>query len=229
MIDPLPTIGLCTKIISFAEFNFKVVSADRDNRSLTIDKHKPTSRFFEPVDSTSEFKRKSIYHIQNLRSNGWIFGPQPTQFPHWLKDENATPDWERHIDINEVRLNTIKHARTLRWETPDLVPQVCPNRLKHESRNIQDLNATQERVALHIVGSKFCLFIDGFDEYDGSEEEVLKVFSLLSSSLHIKICASGRPRTLFQEFFKDKRNNLDIAQFTKNDINGSIYNRLNRN
>ncbi|KAF2009153.1 hypothetical protein BU24DRAFT_468146 [Aaosphaeria arxii CBS 175.79] len=102
---------------------------------------------------------------------------------------------------------------------PQLTHDVCPDRLDHEDWSMQELKATFELVGVQTkIPVKFCFFIDGLDEYSGPEEELVEVLKFLSISRNIKICASTRPRTIFDKFFQNQSRNFDIAIFTKADM-----------
>jgi hypothetical protein len=109
---------------------------------------------------------------------------------------------------------------------PRLIPFVCPERLEHEDWNVGELKATFRKISAQTdLEVKFCFFIDGLDEYNGTEEEIVEVMKFLASSHDIKICASTRPRSVFEEFFCDGSRTFDIAEFTKEDMGQHV--RLN--
>jgi hypothetical protein len=53
--------------------------------------------------------------------------------------------------------------------------------------------------------ARFCLFIDGLDEYEGEcgHAEMADLFRELTSSNHLKICVSSRPWIVFKDEFED--------------------------
>ncbi|KAF2656812.1 hypothetical protein K491DRAFT_757287 [Lophiostoma macrostomum CBS 122681] len=103
---------------------------------------------------------------------------------------------------------------------PNLIATVCPERRNHETWTMKDLRATFMRLSEQTESSsKFCFFIDGLDEFEGAEAEVVDMLMFLSNSSHVKICASTRPRTMFSQLlFKDKRWTLVIEDFTVDDM-----------
>jgi hypothetical protein len=54
---------------------------------------------------------------------------------------------------------------------------------------------------LEVQNVAVCLFIDGLDEYQGDEMILIAELRQLLRSPYIKICASSRPRNLFEEAF----------------------------
>jgi hypothetical protein len=49
--------------------------------------------------------------------------------------------------------------------------------------------------------SRFCLFIDGLDEFEGDHELVVKLFQKVSTLPDVKVCLSSRPWLVFEEAF----------------------------
>lgn len=76
------------------------------------------------------------------------------------------------------------------------------------------------------VAVRFCLFIDGLDEYAGRINGEAKDFtdmcqtlSKLTASRRIKICVSSRPENVFREHFGgDQSRVLDVHELTAGDI-----------
>ena len=72
---------------------------------------------------------------------------------------------------------------------------------------------------------RFCLFIDGLDEYEGDSEKILKIFERLSRSSIAKICVSSRPVLAFEDAFS-KFPGLKLQDFTFNDIKKRVKKEL---
>lgn len=110
---------------------------------------------------------------------------------------------------------------------PNLIPHVCPDRSIHEVWEIAELKKTFQLIDdQKALDTKFCFFIDGLDEYDGEEEEVVEMITFLSSSRNIKICASSRFRSIFEENFGDLSRRLIIHNFTKGDMRKYVRQQL---
>lgn len=113
---------------------------------------------------------------------------------------------------------------------PRLIEIVCPNRLEHEEWDVEELKATFARIATQKdLEVKFCFFIDGLDEYNGAEEDVVSALKFLSVSKDIKICASTRPRSVFEKFFNNRSRTFDIKGFTKEDMRRHVQRKLGKN
>ncbi|KAI1572486.1 hypothetical protein PtrEW13061_011274 [Pyrenophora tritici-repentis] len=131
----------------------------------------------------------------------------------------------------EMQKNKIGLFQSLLYQilksAPDLIPLVIQNRLKHEEWEVEELKATFERIAGQTeLNVKYCFFIDGLDEYNGAEEEVVEMLTFLSTSNAIKICASTRPRSVFERFFCNSARAFDIARFTKADMMQHVQHQL---
>jgi energy-coupling factor transporter ATP-binding protein EcfA2 len=65
-----------------------------------------------------------------------------------------------------------------------------------------------------------CLFIDGLDEYQGDEMPLIEELRHLLGSPYIKICASSRPRNLFEQAFghEDQQWKLALHLLTQGDM-----------
>jgi hypothetical protein len=95
---------------------------------------------------------------------------------------------------------------------------------------LQDLKAMFQRLAKEtVLETRFCFFIDGLDEYNGEEEELVQILKFISSSPHIKICVSGRPRSIFEDFFNDHRYKLIISEHTRGDMESYVRRQLQEN
>ncbi|KAK4226287.1 hypothetical protein QBC38DRAFT_444748 [Podospora fimiseda] len=110
----------------------------------------------------------------------------------------------------------------------DLIPLLCPDRdLDHASPwTVSELAAVIDRLAKHgFKDEYFCLFLDGLDEYEGGEDEIIAIISNLVQCPNIKPCISSRPWSAFQEAFgtcpqlsmKDL-NKVDIEQYIRAEL-----------
>ena len=79
---------------------------------------------------------------------------------------------------------TLAHLRKQPWARNDLI-------------SVLPLLVAQ----LEVQKVAVCLFIDGLDEYQGDEMMLIEELRVLLGSPYIKICASSRPRNLFEEAF----------------------------
>ncbi|GAB7334160.1 hypothetical protein MBLNU13_g06229t2 [Cladosporium sp. NU13] len=83
---------------------------------------------------------------------------------------------------------------------------------------------------LEVKKIALCLFIDGLDEYQGDEMMLIAELRQLLASPYIKICASSRPRNLFEEAFghKDHQWKLALHLLTQGDMLKLAHTRLEK-
>jgi hypothetical protein len=119
--------------------------------------------------------------------------------------------------------------------TPNLIPLVCPRHWNEDSPvslysigwGLQDLFQAFEILAMmDQLPAKFCLFIDGLDEYNGDHAEIIRIINLLAQSPHIKLCVSSRPWTVFVDAFGKSQWKLYLQDLTRNDIRLYIKDNL---
>jgi hypothetical protein len=113
-------------------------------------------------------------------------------------------------------------------QNPELLSVVCSPRWSAEDLwqddpdpwTLPELFDAFDRLAkLDLSSHKFCLFIDGLDEYDGEHIDLIRIITKISSCPSIKVCASSRPWNVFVEAFGAKINQkLQLQDLTKNDI-----------
>ncbi|KAH7084087.1 hypothetical protein FB567DRAFT_445409 [Paraphoma chrysanthemicola] len=132
---------------------------------------------------------------------------------------------------NEMQKSRIGLMQSLLYQVlrsaPQLIPSVCRERLQHEAWELNELIATFERIAKDTkLLSKFCFFIDGLDEYDGDEHEVLPMLEILSACPHIKVCVSSRPGRIYEQPLRNDQRAFDIAKFTREDMQQYVFNQL---
>jgi len=112
-------------------------------------------------------------------------------------------------------------------QCPKLLPNICPSRWQfnvtdHEldgSWTRAELNDCFRHLRDQVLPAKFYFLIDGLDEYDGDEREVITTLQDLVLSPSIKVCASSRPWNAFEKAFgSDFAQKLRLQDYTKNDI-----------
>jgi hypothetical protein len=143
--------------------------------------------------------------------------------------------------------------RSLLFETlrqcPELVEHVCGRRARYRgfdvnlgetglwtlaataSWSFDELLSTLEDVIGVRMSATFCFFIDGLDEY---EQENKKTYRDLVDTLHriaklpnAKICASGRPWTVFMDAFTStSAYSLKLEDLTRGDIRRYVADKL---
>jgi hypothetical protein len=87
---------------------------------------------------------------------------------------------------------------------------------------------TIRTILQHRKGStKFCLFIDGLDEYSGEFADIIGLLDNLVVSKNVKLCVSSRPHNAFQRHYgEDTRRQLAVQRLTHNDISRFASDRL---
>lgn len=87
--------------------------------------------------------------------------------------------------------------------------------------DIDDLFSMYAAIVTHDVDTKFCLFIDGLDEFGEerrTQRDLLKTIRRLNHSSNVKLCLSSRPWTEFLDEFGNHGNQLKLEDLTRGDI-----------
>ncbi|KAN0102600.1 hypothetical protein V8E51_010913 [Hyaloscypha variabilis] len=109
----------------------------------------------------------------------------------------------------------------------DLWTKVCPDHNGTESWTLGELSSAVERLfALNPVNTKIFFFVDGLDEYEGDEVEVIQVVKNLSKCPNIKLCISSRPWNAFRRAFGSSCPTIALEEYTMNDIKFYIQEEL---
>jgi hypothetical protein len=97
----------------------------------------------------------------------------------------------------------------------------------------EELKSTLQELAKATTdtGYSVCLFVDGLDEFAGSEEhrtEINRLLKHLSRYEHIKVCVSSRPWLIFEDAFGHD-SMLRLQDLTKEDIRLYIEDEFEKN
>ncbi|KAJ4059318.1 hypothetical protein NW763_006751 [Fusarium oxysporum] len=128
--------------------------------------------------------------------------------------------WNQGFDMQKSQIGLLQSLlyQVMR-QIPALVSLVDKERLDHEPWGFEELKSLFDKVKKETNSSvKFCFFIDGLDEYDGSEEAIGQLIMSISESSHIKICASSRPRSFFEQNLWSSRYSLTMQDLTMDDM-----------
>lgn len=88
-------------------------------------------------------------------------------------------------------------------KAPDLVPEVCEELWSKSDDPYQrghDWSLAQLRHSLECFSRpcttkyRFCVFIDGLDEFDGDHSDMVETLLRISDSPHVKLCIASRPQ-----------------------------------
>lgn len=72
---------------------------------------------------------------------------------------------------------------------------------------------------------KIAIFIDGLDEFDGLDIDMVRLFSSAADMPGVKVCVSSRPHVTFETAFV-RRPSLRLQNLTRDDIRTYIEDRL---
>lgn len=127
-------------------------------------------------------------------------------------------------------------------QCPDLAPRICPRRWirvdKYEQDpnnfdpwTLQELTDTFKRLSdQKDLLTRFCLLVDGLDEYDtkdGEHSDLINILQDLARNDHIKLCVSSRPWNIFNKAFRGNGTpNLVLQDYTKCDIKRYVKDQL---
>ena len=108
---------------------------------------------------------------------------------------------------------------------PGLFPSMFPERWElatffgtvESEWSLQELHTALTRLDTGDPDLKFCLFIDGLDEFSGDHMRLVRLLQTVVSSPKIKICTASRPWNVFEDAFKS-RPSLMLQDLTYNDI-----------
>jgi hypothetical protein len=114
--------------------------------------------------------------------------------------------------------------------SPNLIPHVSVDHLHHEAWSMKGLKKAFCNIFEQtLLPARYCLFIDALDEYNGDEEEAVEFLTFLARSANIKICVSSRPRSIFEEFFTNKKATLAMQDFTRDDMENYVWQTVSEN
>ncbi|KAK2730167.1 hypothetical protein CKAH01_09689 [Colletotrichum kahawae] len=74
---------------------------------------------------------------------------------------------------------------------------------------------------------RFCLFVDGLDEYHGDPKEVVRILQTLACGKNFKLCVSSRPWNVFEDSLGlQESQKLYLHELTRHDIHQYISSTL---
>jgi hypothetical protein len=113
---------------------------------------------------------------------------------------------------------------------PSLIMEVCPSKAPGEPWKRRELFEALNKVSKqNILPAKFCFFVDGLDEYEGDNEDIIALLQDLAASLSVKICVSSRPWNAFLDAFDNSEWKLALEDLTRNDMRKYVYTILVQN
>ena len=120
---------------------------------------------------------------------------------------------------------------------PKLIPVVCESRWQDDSIygeksdpwTLEELDDAFVTIAKQRMSAiRFCIFIDGLDEYDGRPDDIIDRLQVLAEAESIKLCLASRPWTPFREAFAEGKcdGSLLLEKYTKRDIERFVKDML---
>lgn len=91
------------------------------------------------------------------------------------------------------------------------------------------LHSVGDVISRNISGSKprrFCMFIDGLDEYSGSHRGLIQLLRSFIKGGNTKLCVSSRPWNVFVNEFENEVPHLFLHELTEGDIRHYVESRL---
>ena len=122
--------------------------------------------------------------------------------------------------------------RSLIWQVLQLMPNLDITSSAFESRDMipawteRRLQTTFQSILQQASSSHlFCLFIDGFDEYEGNQGNLIAFILKLVKSSAVKVCLSSRPYRIFDQAFGHFAR-LRLHDLTHSDIRKVVVDRF---
>jgi hypothetical protein len=110
---------------------------------------------------------------------------------------------------------------------PALILEICSTHDPKEPWGRKELFAALDAISKQtLLQTKFCFFVDGLDEYEGNDEDIIRLLQDLAASPSIKICVSSRPWNHFLDAFDDSKWKLVLEDLTKHDMLEYVHNML---
>lgn len=122
---------------------------------------------------------------------------------------------------------------------PGEVPVICPEQWQQTfidtssgasglAWTVSELLAALRAVAkARDLGVRYCIFVDGVDEFEGDHFDLCQMLKELSTSPNLKLCLSSRPWNVFEDAFgADPDWKLYVHTLTRSDILAYSHSRL---
>jgi hypothetical protein len=119
----------------------------------------------------------------------------------------------------------IPHVVSEPWKVQQKT-QASDVRLPYLWMRSELLSAFQRLTTLNASGTRFCIFVDGLDEYQGDHDELIEMICNLSRT-NVKLCVASRPWNVFEEAFgKSLEFKIYLQDFNKADIRLYVKEKL---
>ncbi|KAF8867123.1 hypothetical protein BDZ45DRAFT_700115 [Acephala macrosclerotiorum] len=112
---------------------------------------------------------------------------------------------------NPMQMSQVGLLRSLLYQVLRQVPELIVHRLANQT----------------LVPAKICLFVDGFDEYNGDQAKICQLFKNTAASKTMKCCISSRPLNVFENAFRgDEERKLMLQDLARHDMQIYVYDKL---
>ncbi|KAI1748636.1 hypothetical protein F4782DRAFT_346930 [Xylaria castorea] len=184
----------------------------------------------------------SMYWISGKAGSG-----KSTLMAHIVDDERTNHDLDVWREGNELRVlsfffwragtqlqnSVLGLLRSLLYQLCRLQPFIADNILARLSSPIGIIPTWTERSLLeHITkaiqsstGFRFCIFIDGLDEYTGPYHDLIDYINLLQKFGNLKVCASSRPELELVNKLRGLKQ-LRLQDLNQGDIKNFVHGSL---
>lgn len=121
-------------------------------------------------------------------------------------------------------------------QTPDIIATISPKRWESLclfNKDLQEWNNAELQGILRSAikenckNMKICLFIDGLDEFEGNQQDLISLITDVIANSNVKICVASRPWVEFQDAFNHKPTLL-LQDLTYPDIKHFVITNLQR-
>ncbi|KAL8857713.1 MAG: hypothetical protein Q9178_005748 [Gyalolechia marmorata] len=134
--------------------------------------------------------------------------------------------WNLGVDMQKSQeglLQTLLY-HVLR-QVPSLIRIVCPVHWNNDGFEQPEWTRPEILKTLHELRkhtfdtTRFCFFIDGLDEYEGTHGDIIELINSFTSGGDIKIVISSRPWDVFEDAYgNNSGQSLRLQDLTRNDI-----------
>ncbi|KAJ4287002.1 hypothetical protein N0V90_012883 [Kalmusia sp. IMI 367209] len=118
------------------------------------------------------------------------------------------------------------------WEALENSPSNDPGTYRRRTSwtTTELLNAIRVLATTPSLSANFCFFIDGLDEYDGSDKEMVDIIASFEMSHCFKLCLSSRPHAQFKKAYgQNVHRSLSVSSLTADDIRKYVHDKLSSN
>jgi hypothetical protein len=123
------------------------------------------------------------------------------------------PELIRHALPDMFRVATVSLSNSRAWSYPTWTREEL-------------LQAFQRLNTVGKLDTRFCIFVDGLDEYEGHHDDLIRTIRSLTK-LGVKLCIASRPWNIFEEAFGfHKERKIYMQDLNKSDMQRFVDDRL---